>query len=255
MSHEIEYEIIEKEDAKIKFFISPWDFEAFEFRVVILLDFYAGRHGEEILNELFYWCKNNSVRQCNIRIPHDKVQETALLQEMGFHFTDTSLLVNVNLEKYISNPSLLRCNLSIANDDDRNAAAQIAYRAFTGERYHRDLKLDNHLANNRFKLWVKNSNDPKKYILLVGKEGNRVSSFFLSRIEGEHILNFSLAGIDPEFRGLGYFVYYESFCKLHEMGFKKAYTYISAFNTNVFNMIVNLGVDFGHSSVTFHKWF
>jgi len=255
MSHDIEYKIIEKESSMIKYFISPWDLEAFEFRVVILIEFIAGNYGKEVINEFFRWCGCNSVRLCNIRICQDKVREIALLQECGFQFIDTSLLINVDLRKFIDNPRLIRSDLSIATVEDRKAAAQIAYHAFSGERYHRDLQIDNHLANKRFKLWVENCDDNKKYILFVGKIDNQVRSFFLSRIEGENYLNLSLAGTDPEFRGSGYFFYYESLYKLNKMGFKKAYTYISAFNTNIFNIYVNLDVEFGPSSAVFHKWF
>ena len=255
MNNEIKHKIIEKGDTKIKYFISPWDLEAFGFRVVILEEFNAGQYGKDVLKEFYTWCGQNSVGQCNIRMRQDNIKEMVLLQDAGFNFIDTSLRVDVNLEKFIVNPQLLRANLSIATDEDRDAAAQIAYHVFSGERYHRDHNLDNHLANKRFKLWVQNCRDPEKYILLISKEGKQVTSFFLSRIEGKSLLNLSLAGTDPEYRGLGYFLYYESLSKLKEMGFKQAYTFFSAFNTKVLNIYANLDMKFGPSSVVFHKWF
>ena len=206
--HNIKYEKLLNKNSFVEFFISPWDKEAFGFKIVIITEFKGSRSGgAEVIKDLFEWCKAHSIRQCNIRIDRTKVNELSHLQNAGFHFMDTSLRVNVDLQKITTKDELLRCNLKIASNIEREAAAQIAFRAFSCERYHFDPNIDNDLANIRFKLWIKNSDNPNN-ILLVGKEGSKVTSFFLSRIEDDGSLYFSLAGIDPEFTGLGYFVYY-----------------------------------------------
>jgi GNAT superfamily N-acetyltransferase len=186
------------------------------------------------------------------RLPHDRLQESFLLEEIGFRFIDMAYQPEILLA-YSPSPAT-GLNVTLAGNADLAEILEIAGTAFGNERFHIDPRLSSDLGNVRYQNWVRSSLDHPSQRLYAIREGAHIVAFFITEDQADGTCYWHLTAVAPGFQGQGFGrrTWEAMMAEARQRGCRRIQTCIVARNHRVLNLYARLGFHFPPPLTTFH---
>ena len=255
MNFAVKLETIATDNLKMDYFLVPWDTQIFNRPVAQIanIEIYNKNQAKKDLKPYQEWCKQQKIELCSCRITHDKIKESMFLEEQDFRF------IELNYQPVLSNLQNLTFNdsdiqIALADEHDQPLLAQAAATIFHHERFHIDPRINSNLANNRYRIWLKNGfNLPQQTVLKCMLNAQIIGFFVIEYPQPNHCF-WSLIGLLPDYQGqgLGKKVWQAMLHWHQTAGVEKVSTSISSHNIAVFNLYIALGFRFPNPYATFH---
>jgi len=199
------------------------------------------------------WLEREAIHLASCRLPHDRLNESMLLEQAGFRFVEMVLHPHLAaLQAFPLAPQGL--SVELAENTDLPAIEAIAAHAFGHERFHADPRLDPALADRRYLAWVRNSHGHPTQRLYKICDGADLVAFFVTENQPDGLCYWHLNAISPAFQGRGYGkrVWREMLHFHQREGIASIGTTIAARNTPVLNLYASLGFRFQPPEITLH---
>lgn len=198
------------------------------------------------------WLQEHGIGLVSVRLGHECLRESMVLESMGFRFIEMVLHPTINLlqSTYYPDDTL---SISFAQAEDLPSIQGIAQSAFGYERLHVDPRIDASKGNIRYGNWVLSAlNHPRQRLLKI-TDGNRLLAFFVIEVDGKNVY-WHLTAVSPDLHGQGYgYRVWLAMLKFHRLlGCNYVSTTISARNTPVLNLYSKLNFKMAPPEMTFH---
>ncbi len=134
---------------------------------------------------------------CSIKSGNDGSKLTAA----GFRLVDG--LVNLQIKtKDLSDIAIMPENIRLAKICDIKACEQIAKKSFKYDRFHLDMEISNHIADNIKAAWIKNSIIGRADAVFCAYDNDKAIGFNSCMLSRDcTVVGFDLMAVDPEFQG------------------------------------------------------
>jgi len=181
----------------------------------------------------------------------DPLADKALLQQHGFHYTDTLLATRANAQRLRGVPAREGITIArIAADDaqQREQALAICHGAFAHGRFHRDFLLPRAGADLRYDNWL-------RQLLDTGSVFGLYADGVLSGFIGHHGASLVLHAVAEAQRGRGFarHWWHRTTTTLLKEGHAEISSSISASNVAVLNLYASLGFRFDQPQDIYHR--
>lgn len=245
---------IERPALALDFFLVPWDTDIFGFpvgqieRISVL-----GADASTNFNAFEEWCTRHGIRLVSCRLPHDRLVESMFLEDHGFRFVE--MVYSPRLERLNAIHALPDGpRIETASVADRSAIEEIAATAFATGRFLLDHRIDAALSAERYRVWVRNSFDNPRHVVLKATIGDALVGFFIVEDKADGSTYWHLTAIAPGWqgRGVGTALWRGMIARHHAAGRTAVETTISGHNTPVINLYARLGFRFQPPESTFH---
>lgn len=191
---------------------------------------------------------------CSCRLPHHRLRESMLLEDLGFRFIemiyqpvldDLSTAVWPQVQPLAVKPTELV---------DLPALLEIAGSAYSNERFHVDPRLPREAADRRYQNWVRNAIDHPRQRLLTLRDGPEVVGFFVTELTDDRCCYWHLNAIAPraQGRGIGRRAWTTMLELARAAGAVRVRTSVVARNVRVLNLYATLGFRLEPPAMTFH---
>jgi GNAT superfamily N-acetyltransferase len=186
------------------------------------------------------------------RLPHDRLQESFLLEEIDFRFIDMAYQPEILLASS-PNPAT-GLDVTLAHSADLPEILEIAGTAFGNERFHIDPRLSSDLGNIRYQNWVCSSLDHSSQRLYAIREGAHIVAFFITEDQADGTCYWHLTAVALGFQGQGFGrrTWEAMMAEARQRGCHRIQTCIVARNHRVLNLYARLGFHFPPPLTTFH---
>jgi RimJ/RimL family protein N-acetyltransferase len=252
-----DYQLLRLETGALSlaYFHVPWDSDIFGFPVAQIAEMRVLNPALALadLAPFRAWLDHESIRLTSCRLPHERLHESMLLEQIGFRFVEMVLHPHLaDLQAYPCAPQKL--SVELADSADLPAIEAIAAHAFGHERFHVDPRLDRTLANHRYLVWVRNSHGHPTHRLYKICDGADLVAFFVTENKPDGLCYWHLTAISPAFQGRGYGkrVWLEMLHYHQREGMARIGTTIAACNTTVLNLYASLDFRFQPPEITLH---
>ncbi|MDW7773262.1 MAG: GNAT family N-acetyltransferase [Desulfobulbaceae bacterium] len=188
------------------------------------------------------------------RLPHERLNESMLLEDRGFRFIEMVYLPELDDLKNRSLREQSGLDIRLAVEGDIPALRDIAGSAFRNERLYMDPRLDAELSDERYRRWVHNSlSHPGQRLYVVTGDGYPVA-FFITEMFPDGTCYWHLNAVAPEAQGRGYGrrVWNAMLGQAKSAGAVRVRTCIAARNHRVLNLYARLDFRFPPPLMTFH---
>src|SRR5687768_10587119 len=186
------------------------------------------------------------------RLPHDRLQESFLLEEIGFRFIDMAYQPEILLADRPNQVTGL--DVTLSGRAELPEILEIAGTAFSNERFHIDPRLSSDLGNIRYQNWVCSSLDHPSQRLYAIREGSRIVAFFITEDQADGTCYWHLTAVALGFQGHGFGrrTWEAMMAEARQRGCQRIQTCIVARNHRVLNLYARLGFHFPPPLTTFH---
>jgi len=255
MKFDYQLQRLESDALSLAYFHVPWDSEIFGFPVAQIAEIRVNdpiRAAAE-LQPFLAWLEQENIHLASCRMPFDRLRESMLLEQAGFRFVE--MAIHPHLAKLQAYPcSDQGLCVERATDADLPGIEAIAAHTFGYERYHADPRLDHALADERYRIWVNNSNLHPSQRLYKICEGEDLVAFFVTENKPDGLCYWHLTAVAPAFQGRGYGKrVWRQMLHLHQQeGMERIGTTIAGGNVPVLNLYASLGFRFQTPDVTLH---
>lgn len=177
----------------------------------------------------------------------DPLVNKALLHQYGFYYTDTLTDLVVTHDRFFAEKATDAVTFS--KDYPAGEVLAIAEEAFQGGRYHRDFQVPDHLADLRYRNWVKDLIEQER--ILVYKQAGQVDGFFAYK--DDDVL---LMAMHQRVRGKGFAIPFAAACIKEQFARTEAERLtapISPRNMASMNVFIGLGFNIGGCVDIYHK--
>lgn len=207
------------------------------------------------LKQLISELTEQSVALISCRLPHTSIQESMVLEGVGFKFIEMVLHPFLNTlsvkEVYSENAIVVK----EAQNDELADLAKIAEVAFSNDRFNIDFRIPIKSSGIRYKNWVLSCSDhPKQKAYKFSKDNNIIGFFIIEEDIDERKAYWHLTAIAPQFhgQGLGTKCWKSMLADHQSRNISEVLTTISARNTTVLNLYSKLNFRFKNPEMTFH---
>jgi ribosomal protein S18 acetylase RimI-like enzyme len=239
----------------LSYFRVPWDSEIFGFPVGQIAQICVFRPDRAVqdLATFSNWLDDQAIQLASCRLPHDRLRESMVLEEMGFRFVEMVLhphLANLQSRSWEDQGLKVRA----AEAADLPELEEIAAHAFGYERFHVDPRLDPKLADLRYRVWVRNSLGYERQQLYKICEDQKVVAFFVTESKPGGSCYWHLTAVSPVFQGRGYGKkVWRTMLRHHQSeGATEVGTTIAARNSPVLSLYSSLDFRFRPPEMTLH---
>ncbi len=191
-------------------------------------------------------------RLVSCRLPHDRLAESMLLEDLGFRFIE--MLYQPSLE--LTGPAGPETGLTVsrATAADLPDMLDTAGAAFGNERFHMDPRLPSALGDLRYQNWVRNTLDHPSQQLFAIRDGDAQVAFFITEDLPGGVCYWHLTAVAPRLQGQGYGrrTWEAMIEHARRNGAGQVRTSIVARNHRVLNLYARLGFRFPPPQMTFH---
>lgn len=233
----------------------PWDSDVFGFPVaqVETIRVFDAVSAIADFQLAWEWLNRHGVRMVSCRLPHDKLEESFLLEREGFKFIEMVLHPQMeSLRAFEFEDDEL--SVSPAEPSDLPVLIAIAESAFGSERFHVDPRVDTGRADARYGNWVSSCLAHPKQVLLKVMSGDEIVALFVVEILNLGTAYWHLTAVAPNMQGKGFGRRaWRAMMRHHKLQkVESIKTTISARNSRVLNLYARLGFRFGSPETTFH---
>ena len=234
-----------------------WDKLVLDVKCASVDDFYI-KDQKNALKDLVIFM--NNLRKDNFffiscRLADHKIQESYLLEKVGFNFLEMVLHPYLQLNElpfYNLDSSI---SISEAKGKDFEILANLATNTFKHERFQIDPRIPDDAGQQRYKNWIIScENHPSQILYKFTLNKTIIGGFIIERNLDLNEVYWHLTFISPNQQGKGSgFLCWKSMLDFHKNeGAKKVSTTISARNIRVLNLYSKLNFRFSNPSVTYH---
>ena len=193
-------------------------------------------------------------RMSSCRLPHDRLRESMLLEDMGFRFIEMiyqPLLDGLATAVWPQVPPMVVTQAALA---DLPALLAIAGSAFSNERFHVDPRLPREAGDRRYQNWVRSAMDHPRQRLQALRDGTDVVGFFVTELMDDGTCYWHLNAIAPQAqgRGIGRRAWSTMLASARDAGATRVRTSVVARNVRVLNLYSALGFRLEPPAMTFH---
>jgi len=143
--------------------------------------------------------------------------------------------------------------LSYISNDRLDDVATIAHEMFNFSRFHEDPHITNEKANLRIKSWVLDMKNQDVKTLISKDADDNIRGFMIYEIENHKTAKLVLGGCIASERASAPFFWATVIDELKNAGFSKIRTTISAANSGVLSLYLNLGFGISVTHSDYHK--
>ena len=234
---------------------APWDSSSFGLSVaqierVVVNDPIGARRD---IVSLQNWLSDNGIALASCRLPHDRLDESFLLEALQFRFVEMVYGMGLDLDKMTDEPTGA-IDWTLATAADLPALQAIAAGAFVTGRWNVDHRVGPVLAGRRYAAWVERSLDNHQHQVLKAEVDGCLAGFFIVEPVGTAAAYWHLTAMAEEFQGqgLGARLWRAMAARHRRDGLRQVQTTISARNVPVLNLYAKLGWRFKQCQMTFH---
>lgn len=234
---------------------APWDTAVFGFPVLQITDIrLLGPRGAEEIEGFLQARDSIGSGLVSCRLPHDRLRESMLLEEIGFRFIEMVYQPEICNFSQLDAHDPADLSPSLAGENDLPQVLDIAGDAFGNERFHVDPRLPRELGNLRYQNWVRSSVSHLTQRLYVLRDNALVVAFFVLENQPDGTCYWHLNAVAPHLQGKGYGLRAWRTMLMHakDNGALRVRTSIVARNHRVLNLYARLGFRFSSPSMTFH---
>lgn len=248
------HEIIDTPDLLLEWSEAPWDSAVFGHPVLQInrMELRGAGAGRDFA--AFEAARDGmAAGLVSCRLAHDRLRESMLLEERGFHFIEMAYHPELDrLDAHdLPGDTLI---VAAAGPADMPEVLNIAGHAFHNERFHVDPRLDPALGDLRYCNWVRSSlGHPVQRLMLI-RDGSRLVAFFVTEMLRDGTCYWHLNAVAPNLQGQGYGRRaWQAMLRQARMdGARRVQTCIVARNHRVLNLYACLGFRFAPPLMTFH---
>jgi GNAT superfamily N-acetyltransferase len=242
-------------DLRLEWNCLPWDSSIFGFPVLQISAIeILGNNAPAQFKEFERLRDEMGCDFSSCRLGAAQLRESMLLEAHGFRFIEMVYAPELLLEQpseSIPDPGL---QVSLADDSDYSAAADIAAVAFVNERFQVDPRIPTGYGAQRYRNWVISVKGHARQQLFVVRDGRNMVAFFVTEDLPDGTRYWHLNAVAPEFQGRRYGL--RSWQAMIENARRSAAlrvrSSIVARNYRVLNLYAQLGFRFSVPSMTFH---
>lgn len=234
---------------------APWDTVIFGYPVLQITDIQV--HSPAAAKDIAEFVHARDAvgsRLVSCRLPHERLRESMLLEEIGFRFIE--MLYQPEFDNLQSRSVDHDHGLSVtrATAADLPEVLEAAGSAFGNERFHIDPRLPSPLGDLRYQNWVRSSLDHASQRLHVLRDGPLLVAFFVTEQLADGTCYWHLNAVAPGAQGQGYGwrAWQAMLAQAHLEGAERVRTAIVARNHRVLNLYARLGFRFPAPLMTFH---
>ena len=248
-------EIILNSNNYIIYHDTPWDARVLGCRTNEIKEIVFS--SEELLHKLIIefeeFCINENYLFTNTRInPDDKILRK-VLSDQGFFNTETSSLIERNINNLKQDDIIKKVNFNIREykPEDFEEIQSIAFDEFSYGRFFEDPYISIENARIRYKNWVIDLLTSSK--IIVGEINSTVFGFMAFKVEGSDA-NIMLGGVKSNYAMFSYPFWYKFFLELNiKFEIKNVSALISASNIRILNLYSYFGFKFSKTFFGYHK--
>lgn len=193
-------------------------------------------------------------RLSSCRLPHDRLRESMLLEDMGFRFIEMIYQPVLDDLATVVWPHVRPLAVMPAAPADLPALLEIAGNAFSNERFHVDPRLPREAGDRRYQNWVRSAIDHPRQRLQTLRDGADVVGFFVTELMNDGTCYWHLNAIAPQAqgRGIGRRAWSTMLALARDAGAERVRTSVVARNVRVLNLYATLGFRLESPAMTFH---
>jgi len=145
------------------------------------------------------------VRFLSVRLPEDRLAALHAVEAVGFRIIESFLTFGRETDGEIPVNGAPDCHIRLAQPDEMETVASIAYRAFQSFRLRVDPQIPESRARHSRREWVRNGFKGRAEAIYVAKSEKRIVGFALlrSKMDTEKVGEIELIAVDPAFHGKG----------------------------------------------------
>ena len=163
------------------------------------------RRLEMVLKACILDAEDHGVRFLSARLPEDGLASLHAVEVVGFRIIESFLTFGRKTDAEIPVNGAPDCHIRLAQPDEMETVAAIAYRAFQSFRLRVDPQIPESRARHSRREWVRNGFKGRAEAIYVAESENRLVGFALLRSKGNTagVGEIELIAVDPAFHGRG----------------------------------------------------
>ncbi len=160
---------------------------------------------ETVLNACIADAEDHGVRFLSVRLPEDAIAALHAAESVGFRIIESFLTFGRETDGEIPLGTKSEFHVRLAQPDEMETVAAIAYRAFESFRLRVDPQIPESRARHSRREWVRNGFKGRAEAIYVAESENRLIGFALlrSKTGTEKTGEIELIAVDPAFHGRG----------------------------------------------------
>ena len=160
---------------------------------------------ETVLNACIADAEDHGVRFLSVRLPEGALAALHAVEAVGFRIIESFLIFGRKTPGEIPLEGTSDFHVRLAQPDEMEAVAAIAYRAFESFRLRVDPQIPESRARHSRREWVRNGFKGRSEAIYVAASDNHLVGFALLRSKAgtEKIGEIELIAVDPAFHGRG----------------------------------------------------
>jgi hypothetical protein len=186
--------------------------------------------------------KSSTTNYITCKLPIEEVRLIHAAEDAGFHFVETQFKTILRLNKLFDTSRYPYDYVCIKSDDELSEVLKIAENTIEHDRFTRDPKIGSKASGLRYRRYLKDSfdRDDDEIWGVKSKSTGQLLTFRSHRKVSDDEVNLLIGGVHPDFKDVGLGIISSHFCfnQLHNAGYRRAITHISAANTPIVNLEV-----------------
>ena len=160
---------------------------------------------DSVLKACIADAEDHGIRFLSVRLPEDGLAALHAVEGVGFRIIESFLTFGRKTAGEIPFDGESDFHVRLAQPDEMEAVASIAYRAFQSFRLRVDPQIPESRARHSRREWVRNGFKGRAEAIYVAESGKRIVGFALvrSKVDMERVGEIELIAVDPAFHGRG----------------------------------------------------
>ena len=160
---------------------------------------------ETVLKACIVDAEDHGVCFLSARLPEDAIASLHTVEAVGFRVIESFLTFGRQTAGEIPVNGASDCHIRLAQPEDMEVVASIAYRAFESFRLRVDPQVPESRARHSRREWVRNGFKGRAEAIYIAENKNHLVGFVLlrSKVDMERVGEIELIAVDPAFHGRG----------------------------------------------------
>lgn len=234
--------------------LTPWDQRSLGLRTAELLEITGtGNELSELWTHVDAWLLEHRIEYSFGRIATDAPQLKEALQNHGYHFIETSILLSrARTEEWPRVSKSLKLELGAPSPEDLDELRDIAFSDFHHGRFLEDPTIQPQLARARTSGWLDDLHE-RESLSSARLHGKNIG-FVADTINADGVADLILYGVSSSYPMLALPLWVAALQRLNDMGATRYQAMVSAANIPMLNLYLRLGFSVTSVHYGFRKW-
>ena len=211
---------------------------------------------EAVLKACIADAERHGVEFLSARLPEDGLASLHAVEAVGFRIIESFLTFGRETAGEIAVNGAPDFHVRLAQSEEMETVASIAYRAFESFRLRVDPQIPESRARHSRREWVRNGFKGRAEAIYVAESENRIVGFALlrSKVDMERVGEIELIAVDPAFHGRGVGKALVAEAIRHYQGkTSKIHVGTQAKNLQAIGLYIRMGFSVVRSELSFHR--